>query len=186
MSRIALCTLGIALAAGCGSKSGGGADLATPANADLSTAADDLSMTMTGDMVSISPCNNLTLSGTPTVPVSYAAMGAPAFSGGTLVDGTYFITSGTFYSGAGGMTGSYGTFRGVYRFSGATVDLLASTPQGIASETATVTKSGNDLTLAPTCGASGLSQELYSATSTSLSLGRITGSLGLLLTLTKQ
>jgi hypothetical protein len=186
MSRLVPFTVVVALLAGCGSRTGGGAaDLAGAANADLSATADDLAGAATGDMTSISPCNNLTLAGTPTVAVNYVAMGAPTFTGGTIADGTYFITSGAFYTGAGGMTGSYGSFRGVYRFSGTTVDLLVSTPQGIESETATIATSTKNLTLSPTCGGQP-SQEVYTATTTSLSLGMITGSLGTALTLTKQ
>lgn len=189
MSRIALCAVAMTLVAGCGSSGGGAADLAA---ADLAVVANEdlagggVDGMAGGDLSSISQCNNLTLAGTPTVPVSYVATGAPSFSGGTIAAGTYFITSGTFYTGAGGMTGSYGTFRGVYRFNGATLDLLASTPQGLVSETATVTTTGNSITMSPTCGGQGPSQELYSATTTSFSIGTITGSIGLALGLTKQ
>jgi hypothetical protein len=185
MSRLAAFTLGVALW-GCGSRTGGGADLAIGANADLSASGDDLAgATGGGDMTSISQCSNLTLAGTPTVAVNYVATGAPTFTGGTIADGTYFITGGAFYTGAGGMTGAYGSFRGVYRFSGTTVDLLVSTPQGLDSEKATIATSSNNLTLSPTCGGQPV-QEVYTATTTSLSLGMITGSLGTTLTLSKQ
>lgn len=179
----------VLLVGGCGSShGGGGADLAAGEAADLAGGGggDDLATTGAPDLSAQSACNNLSLAGAPVVHVGYVQSGAPAFAGGAIADGTYFITSGAFYSGAGGMTGAYGDFQGVYRFAGTTLDLLVSSPKGLASETATIAASGNTLRLTPTCGATGASQELYSVSGSNLSLGMITGSLGADLTLTKQ
>jgi hypothetical protein len=170
------------LAAGCDKPSpasdGGLSDLAAMSASDMAALPD----------LSPLPCNDLSLAGTPTVTVPYVAMNEPPMSGGSLIDGTYFTTDGNVYTGPGGMTGTFpGTFRGVYRFSGATVALIVETPAGTTNISGTFSTTGNSITFTPTCGQPpGAFSNFYSTTGTGLLLGTTASGVGSVFTLTKQ
>ena len=160
-------------------------DLATAASFDLRGVAADL--TVAADLEDAA-CNDLTLTGAPILTVPYLASDIPAFTGGTILDGSYILTSGGVYTGPGGMTGNFpGTFQARYRFAGSHVDFLADIPAGIASDAATFAVDDNGLTITPSCPSDADSIALaYTATSTSLTLGMPSGTMGSALVLTKE
>jgi hypothetical protein len=65
-------------------------------------------------------CNTLALGATP-VTITQVASDPPAFQGGTVVDGTYKLTSETIYTGDGGATGPKGTATTTIQFQGGTI-----------------------------------------------------------------
>ncbi len=169
-----------------GADGGGAPDLATAATVDLGPIAADLTVAAAPDLAVA--CSDLTLAGAPMVTLPYLASDVPAFSGGAIVDGSYVLSSGGVYTGAGGMTGTFpGTFRVRYRFAGSHVDLFAETPGGTTNDAATFALDDNGLTITPSCpdDAQPIST-LYTATTSSITLGMVGGTTGTALVLTKE
>jgi hypothetical protein len=59
----------------------------------------------------------------PSVTITQVAADPPAFTGGTVVDGTYTLTNETIYTGDGGATGPKGTTSTTFVFKGSTIQV---------------------------------------------------------------
>jgi hypothetical protein len=71
-------------------------------------------------------CNTLANSA-PAVTLLQVASDPPAFQGGTVVDGTYTLTSETIYTGDGGATGAMGTASITIQFKSGTIQVAKDT-----------------------------------------------------------
>lgn len=167
-SRQLLVMVASALAAGfgmaCSSSStgntgGGGKD----AGPDSSTAADTGSGADSGSPVdaatesaSVDDAGCVVIDNAAAVVMEQSvATAEPAATGGTIPDGTYFVTAATIYAGPGGATGPTGT---TYQFtshvSGMTYDAIESITGGKASvSSGTLVTSGTNVTVQQTCPA---------------------------------
>ena len=79
----------------------------------------------------------------------------PAATGGTIPDGTYYVTAVTAYQGTGGMAGPTGqTYQFTSRVTGTTYDAIESISGGKATvTTGTLAPSGTNITITQTCPA---------------------------------
>src|ERR1019366_7009192 len=84
-----------------------GDSTATDAGTD---AAQDAGHDAANDAATDAPqaCNAL-VNGAPTIPIDQVASEPPLPQGGTVVDGTYWLTAVVIYTGASGPTGASGT-----------------------------------------------------------------------------
>jgi hypothetical protein len=131
------------------------------------------------------PCSDIALAGSPITP-SWVMENPPPFSGDTILDGMYVLTSATIYSGPKGGIPTIEPIQVVYRFSGGKLDNITTDMGGAYTQSGTFTTGGNSLTLALACGGTGAYVQSYSATRTTLTLGQDGGTVGPILTLTKQ
>jgi hypothetical protein len=131
-------------------------------------------------------CNDLTLDNVPVVQLAYAAQAGPAFSGGTIADGTYVMSGGAMYTGKNGQTGNAGSYQGVYRVSAGKMDVLTVTPAGTSRATTTFSASGTSLMVQVTCGGTASTTESYSATGTTLTTGLLVDGVGPVFTFTRR
>jgi hypothetical protein len=121
-----------------------------------------------GDAASDAPvvCNTV-VNAAPSVTKTQVAMAPPAPQGGTLVDGTYFLTDYTIFTGPQGATGSTGTSQTTLQITGNTLQVAdkGSPP----TRTVMLTTSGTGFTAKTSCP-SGLGDisGSYTATATSL------------------
>jgi hypothetical protein len=126
------------------------------------------------------PCSTIT-NAAPSVTTTLSdASAPPASTGGTIVSGTYYITSVTSYGGAAGCAGlhvSGETIVTAQGTSGSTVGVITYNlpPLGAATTptSASYTTSGQTVTFTSTCpsgGDAGVTQPLYTATATTLTL----------------
>ena len=71
-------------------------------------------------------CNSVA-NAAPSIPITNVASDAPAPTGGTIPDGTYFVTASQIYTGAGGAAGPTGvTYRATNRVTGTHYDAVTS------------------------------------------------------------
>lgn len=110
-------------------------------------------------------CNALTNAASP-VTGTEVAQNPPTLVGGTIVDGTYFLTALTTYTGPQGPTGSSGMSQTTIKISGGTIQVAANgTP---ATRNATLTTTGDQFTSTDTCPDTSVIQGTYTATATTL------------------
>jgi hypothetical protein len=174
MKSIVVLFAGIAIA-GCGGAattavchSVAGESCSTTSGCDYGACSCESGVIVCRDPPPANDCNDLSLEGTPLVQFDYVALDAPASDGGTIVDGTYVLTSGSFYTGAGGRSGpAPDKGRAVYRFRAGRFDSFGDS----GSQSGTFTTRGNNLIVTPTCHAPGQTYFLnFSATSTTIML----------------
>jgi len=116
-------------------------------------------------------CNDL-VDNSPAVTLVAIADSAPAALGGTLVDGTYWLTGFYVFTGPGGLT-DLSTFTGSITFvlSETTMQQVLSSNGGVEKRsTSTVSTSGNTLYATDTCPEPDSGQVPYTATPTELRL----------------
>jgi hypothetical protein len=111
------------------------------------------------------PCNTIA-NAAPVVSVTQVAADPPGPQGGTIVDGTYWGTSVTIYTGPNGPTGATGTSQMTALVQGSTVQLVTSGQP--ARRTIALTTADAGFTSVDTCPASQTSQGGYTATPTTL------------------
>jgi hypothetical protein len=101
--------------------------------------------------------------------VPFVAEEAPATFGGTILDGTYVMTSAVEYTGVGGPSGSSGTTSQVtIVVSGGIVQVAAGGPPPDDHLTVSITTKGSALTYAYTCPKTFSEQGSFTAASDSL------------------
>jgi hypothetical protein len=110
-------------------------------------------------------CNALTNAASPVMGTE-VAQNPPTLVGGTIVDGTYFLTGLTTYTGPQGSTGSSGTTQTTIKISGATIQVITNGTPATRNETLTTT--GNQFTSTDTCPDTNVIQGTYTATATTL------------------
>ena len=92
-------------------------------------------------------CNMVT-NGAPVIAQQYAPGDPPAPSGGTIVDGTYFVTAATIFTADAGATGPTGALiRETDVISGTTFQIAS----GSLSQTGSFTTNGTAIAIAITC-----------------------------------
>lgn len=123
-------------------------------------------------------CNGLTNSG-PLVVANQVAEDAPAPLGGTIVDGTYYLTASIVYTGPGGATGpigSGGAETHVYR--SGELRLVVTDGEGTRSAMLLYLTNGNEITFVFECpDLAPPPFEAYTATAQAVTLYRRAGSL---------
>jgi hypothetical protein len=110
-------------------------------------------------------CNALTNAASP-VMGTQVAQNPPTLVGGTIVDGTYFLTGLTTYTGPQGPTGSSGMSQTTIKISGGTIQVITNGTPATRNETLTTT--GNQFTSTDTCPDTNVIQGTYTATPTTL------------------
>jgi hypothetical protein len=108
-------------------------------------------------------CNTL-VNAAPTITSEDVASAPPTLVGGTIVNGTYFLTALTQFTGDAGMSGAGGSDTTTIAVSGTTIQVNSS---GTAS-TERVTTSGTTFVDTRLCPGSGQRQGTFTATSTML------------------
>jgi hypothetical protein len=103
----------------------------------------------------------------PTITVRQEATDPPVLAGGTIADGTYFLTAAVIYTGADGPSGPTGTAQTTVHIIGSTVQ---QTNAGTGTETYTLATGGSTLTATETCPTPGVTQATYTATATTLTV----------------
>jgi len=111
-------------------------------------------------------CNTL-VNGAPTKDTQEVASPAPVLTGGTIADGTYFLTDLTEYTGDAGMSGTGGSNSTTIEVDGTTIQLAM---VGNSTATEMVTTSGSSFTDMRTCPAPATREGTYSATATTLTV----------------
>jgi hypothetical protein len=144
----------------------GGEERDTGANLDSSSPdssdASEASITPTD----AGPTCNALPNAAPPVTVTEIASQPPAAQGGTIADGTYFLTSATIYTGEGGATGSVGSGQSTVTISGTTVQMATSGEP--TTRTVTLITNGTTFTATDTCPDSSVATGSYSATASTL------------------
>jgi hypothetical protein len=139
-----------------------------------------------GNLCASAPSCATTVNGACGITTASAAGALPAFTGGTISDGTYFLTSATSY----GNNGSAGqTQRITMSFTGGAFTLVQDSDVGCnsaPSAAGTASTSGTQLTLSITCPAADSEVASYTATSTTFSYSFGTGSSGTVFAFTRQ
>jgi hypothetical protein len=134
---------------------------------DAASGEDASGQDASGDAASeaAATCNTLANAATPVTEMQ-VAMAPPMLQGGTIADGTYFLTGFTIYTGPQGATGAMGTRQTTLQIMGSTIQVADSVSP--MTRTVTLTTSGIAFTGKTTCP-SGLGDILgaYTATSTS-------------------
>jgi hypothetical protein len=110
-------------------------------------------------------CNAL-VNGATAVTKTQVAMAPPTLLGGTVVDGTYFLTDYSIFTGPQGATGPMGTVQTTLQITGSTLQVVNS--DSPPTRTVTLMTSGTGFTAKTSCP-SGLGDILgtYTATATS-------------------
>ncbi|MBK7579063.1 MAG: hypothetical protein IPI67_02555 [Myxococcales bacterium] len=154
-----------------GAAGGGGAAGTGGASGGTGGAAGDAGTTDSGGV-----CNTFANGASP-IDETKVATSQPAPTGGTLVDGTYFLTSYAINTGPGGSAGPTGKkIRHTLVISGASsgTATLQSVREKLGEAelrtTGTATSSGTNLNIQLTCGVSGSTSIGYTVTSTGLQL----------------
>lgn len=161
------------VAGGCSSSSGNGAG--TDAGGEASAEAASGQEASTGDAGSgeaqaaeaAAACNTLA-NGASSISVQQVAQNPPSAGGGPIVDGTYFLTDATIYTGPGGPTGPGGTTQTTIQITGSTVQVVVADGQP-PSRTTTLATSGVSFTSTDTCPDTAVQSGSYTATTTSTS-----------------
>jgi hypothetical protein len=110
-------------------------------------------------------CNDL-VNAAPAVTIQQVVGDPPSPGGGAIVDGTYWLTGATIFTGASDPSGPSGTAQTTIRITGTTMDVAASGSP--PTRTLTLTTSGTSITATDTCPDTDASQATYTATATSL------------------
>jgi hypothetical protein len=159
-------------AAGCSSISGapaedaGHTDAGAPSDAQAEAAVpQDAATEATGTTDSTPACNTLT-NAAPSVTIDQVAMDPPAPEGGTIADGTYWMTSVAIYTGADGPTGATGAAQTTIAITGATIQVVSAGEP--ATRTVTLATSGASYTSTDTCPDTTIVQGGYTATASTL------------------
>jgi hypothetical protein len=118
-------------------------------------------------------CNAL-VNSAPGVHVVSVPANLPTPTGGTIVDGTYYLTENNIYTGPGGSSGaSSGLIRNTYVFQSGLLNAVT-WHDGIAGDgdrsTWSVHVSGSQLVSAPTCGASGGGSSAFTSSGNTIRL----------------
>jgi len=111
-------------------------------------------------------CNTL-VDTAPTVTTEDVASPPPVLTGGTIADGTYFLTALTVYTGDGGAAGASNGNSTTIEVDGTTIQLAM---VGNSTATEMVTTSGSSFTDMRTCPAPATREGTYSATATTLTV----------------
>lgn len=145
------------------------ADAGTPsapdAAQDAGTAAQDAGEDATTDSGK-TPCNSLANVGSE-VAEEASPTAPPEATGGTLMDGTYVLTSAILYTGAGGANGPTGAKRRM------TIRLTGTAGESVfdgLGRNATFVPNGTKLVITNTCPSNEVAETPFSATSTSLTI----------------
>lgn len=117
-------------------------------------------------------CNALDPSSTAAVNWVALATAPPAPGGGTVLDGTYALTATNVYTGTGGATGTLGSWRQLWTFSGSSAAVVLRYADGTTERhTGTYGVSGTTLTFIESCPSDGTVKQFeYTATTTSLTV----------------
>jgi hypothetical protein len=108
-------------------------------------------------------CEDLTDLGPPAA-VQAIADDPPNPAGGTIADGTYFVTEWTVFTGKTGFASGLGTARAVIRITNNGTRIAAHGDDSTGTVHARVTTSGSDLALTYTCNTGGDAPAHYTAT----------------------
>jgi len=145
-----------------GGSSSGGA-LADSPSGDVATGVADGPAEGASDGAVV--CNAI-VNGATAVTSEQIAQNPPTLVGGTIANGTYFLTGLAIYTEPEGPTGAGGTTQTTIQITGTTIQIASSgTP---ATRTATLAISGIDFTSTDTCPDTMVIQGTYTATTTSL------------------
>jgi hypothetical protein len=139
-----------------------------------------------GNLCTSAPSCNTTVNGACTVTTVAGTGALPTFTGGSIADGTYFLTGATAY-GSPETVGQ--TQRITMTFTGGAFTLVQDSDVGCNSApsgSGTSSTSGNQLTLSLTCPAADSEPSSYTATSTTFSYTEATGSSGTVFVFTRQ
>ena len=177
--RMALVSiLGASWVAGCSSSStstpasggdgGASADAATTSDAASTTDGATTSDASTATDGASGDCNTLTNVGT-VVSETTNASALPAMTGGTIVDGTYVLSSAVEYAGS---TADTKTHKRTLKISGTTIQIVNSDNGGPdVHATLSIAPSGNKMNETMTCPVAGaVTQGAYTATATTLAI----------------
>jgi hypothetical protein len=121
-------------------------------------------------------CNALVFGASPTVTTQQEAAAQPPAAGGSIANGTYWLTSRTEYTGPGGAAGPLmEVMRAVYSFNNGVLQMATFNPGAcsINRQEGTIAVSGVGITYTNTCGCSGGGcggSTSYTATATTFSL----------------
>jgi hypothetical protein len=102
------------------------------------------------------------------VSVEQVASDPPAAQGGTIEDGTYWMTAATVYTGPGGPTGETGTMQTTILVSGGTIQVV--TTRGPATRTVSITTSGTYFTVTDSCPDTAVVQGSFTASGSTLTI----------------
>jgi hypothetical protein len=108
-------------------------------------------------------CNTLANTA-PAVPVQTIAADPPASTGGTIADGTYWMTEVVIYTGPDGPSETSGTSQTTIQITGPTIQTVSAGDP--PTTTVTLATSGTAFTSTDTCGDAMVRQGTYSATAT--------------------
>jgi hypothetical protein len=112
-------------------------------------------------------CNTL-VDTAPMVTTENVGSPPPVLTGGTIADGTYFLTALTVYTGDGGAAGPGGSNSTTIEVDGTTIQIAMMGANGTATEM--VTTSGSSFTDTRTCPAPATRMGAYSATATTFTV----------------
>lgn len=145
----------------------GGSEAAAPTNQDAATATDGAT-----DSATTAPCPSTLTNAAPEIDEMNVAAVKPTPAGGTYMDGTYFLTARSEYTGVGGQSGPRGHKRKeTLRVAGNVIELVkARDGSANAAITANVSAAGTTLTLADACAAGAAATFDFDATSTTITL----------------
>jgi hypothetical protein len=100
----------------------------------------------------------------PPVTIQQVASAPPAPAGGTVADGTYFMTDVSIYTGSNGPSGPSGTAQTTIQVSGSTIQVVSSGQP--MTRTVMLATSGSTFTSTDTCPDATVTHGSYSATAT--------------------
>jgi hypothetical protein len=108
-------------------------------------------------------CNTLA-NAAPAVPVQTFAQDPPTPLGGTIADGTYWMTEAAIYTGPDGPSGTNGTSQTTIQITGDTIQVVSAGDP--PTRTVTIATSGTSYTSTDTCPDTTVIQGSYTATAT--------------------
>jgi|HubBroStandDraft_1064217.scaffolds.fasta_scaffold81993_2 hypothetical protein len=146
-----------------GDAGGDGGGLADGSSGDA--VADGASAEAGGDAGDGAVACNTLANTAPQVTGAQVAENPPAMQGGTVVDGTYFLTNLTIYTGPEGPTGATGMTDTTIQITGNTIQVVTNGTPGTRTETFAGT--GSTFTATDTCPDTTVIQGAYTATSSS-------------------
>ena len=115
------------------------------------------------------PCNALDIGTAPAITPNQVASQEPTAMGGTVFDGTYFLTKWTLYTGPGGATGPLPLTLQVRRdFAGGIVQTVQNDGSSIRRFSAMLTTTGTAFTETQSCPGSSVDTGTYTATATTI------------------
>jgi hypothetical protein len=146
--------------------SGGSAKVSDLGSPNLTSAARDLS----ASLPDLGFCNALAPPAATPIPATISTAAPPSFVGGVIADGTYVLTSQTFYdySSDAAFVGQPLEFNLSVQGSVAQTSLSILDPSN-----AIITTSGATLTFSDTCPDTEIQSRSYTATPTTLTLGEV-------------